>query len=145
MTSLAPFKKRARDIRGEMWDSFTELFGDNFFAPARSDTHLFRTDIKDSGDRYVIEAELPGFNKEDIKVDYDHHYLTISALRESITKDEKENFIRQERHYGEFVRRFYVENIDENTINASFKKGILTLDCPKEIITKTEQKRIEIH
>jgi HSP20 family protein len=145
MTSLSPFKKRARDIRSDMWDSFTDFFNDNFFAPVRSDTHLFRTDIKDSGDRYVIEAELPGFEKEDIKVEYDHHYLMISARRESISKDEKENYLRQERHFGEFVRRFYVEDIDENAIDATFNNGVLTLNCLKLLLAKPDQKRIEIH
>lgn len=145
MTSLSPFKKRARDIRNEVWDSFNDFFSDNLFAPVRSDIHQFRTDIKDRGDHYVIEAELPGFDKEDIKVEYNHHYLTISAQRESLTKDEKENFIRQERHYGEFVRRFYVEDLNEDTIEANFKDGILTLQCPKILAPKTNQKRIEIH
>jgi HSP20 family protein len=145
MTRLAPFVKRARDIRGDMWDNFTDLFSENLLAAVRNDTHLFRTDIKDSGEKFVIEAELPGFNKEDIKVDYSGNYLTISALRESITKEENENFLRQERHFGEFIRRFYVENIDENAIDATFKNGILTLNCPKLMIPKIEQKLIEIH
>lgn len=145
MTSLTPFKKRAQDMRNEIWDSFTDFFGDNFFAPVRSDTYQFRTDIKDNGDHYLIEAELPGFDKEDIKVDYEQNYLTISAKREDISKEEKDNFIRQERHFGEFFRRFYVEDIDENTIDATFKNGLLTLNCLKKAITMTEQKRIEIH
>lgn len=145
MTSLSPFKKKARDLRSEVWDSFNDFFSDNLFAPIRSDIHQFRTDIKDSGDHYVIEAELPGFDKEEIKVEYDQNYLTISAQRQSMTKDEREDFIRQERHYGEFVRRFFVEDIDENTINATFKNGILTLNCPKLPTAKTNQKRIEIH
>lgn len=145
MNSLLPFKKRARDMRSEMWDAFSDFFSDNFFAPVRSDAHQFRTDIKDSGDHYVIEAEMPGFNKEDIKVDYDQNYLTISAQRDSITKDEKENYIRQERHFGEFIRRFYVEDIDENTIDATFNNGVLTLNCPKRLISKPDHKRIVIH
>lgn len=145
MTYLAPFKKRARDLSTEMWGTFNDFFNENIFAPVRSDTYLFRTDIKDSGDYYVIEAELPGFDKEEIKVEYDHHYLSISAHRESNVMDEKENFIRQERHVGDFVRRFYVKDIDEDTIDASFKDGILTLRCPKISIPKIEQKRIEIH
>jgi HSP20 family protein len=91
MSSLTPLKKRAWDMRNEIWDSFSELFNDNFFAPARSGTHQFRTDIKEDGNHYVIEAELPGFNKDEIEVDYDQNYLTISAHRESISKDEKEN------------------------------------------------------
>lgn len=145
MTSLSPFKKRARDLRSDVWDSFNDFFIDNVFAPVRSDIHQFRTDIKDSGDHYVIEAELPGFDKEDIKVDYENNYLTIQAKRESLAKEERDNYIRQERHYGEFVRRFFVEDIDENTIEATFKNGILTLNCPKVAIPETTHKRIEIH
>lgn len=145
MTNLTPFRKRAQDMRNEIWDSFTDFLGDNFFASDRSDTYQFRTDIKDNGDYYLIEAELPGFDKEDIKVDYEQNYLTVSAKREDISKEEKDNYIRQERHFGEFFRRFYVEDIDENTIDAKFKNGLLTLNCPKKAIAKTEQKRIEIH
>jgi HSP20 family protein len=145
MTSLTPFKMRTRDLRSEVWDSFSDFFSDNFFAPVRSNTHLFRTDIKDDGNRYIIEAELPGFEKDEIKVDYDQQYLTISAQREAVNKEEKDHYIRQERLFGEFVRRFYVEDIDRNMIEASFKNGILTISCPKLMIEKTDRKMIEIH
>jgi len=145
MTYLAPFKKRARDLSTEVWDSFSDFFNENLFAPVRSDIHMFRTDIKDCGGHYLIEAELPGFEKEDISVEYDRNYLTISAHRESQLQEEKENYIRQERHMGDFVRHFYVKDINENTIDASFKDGILTLKCPKMSIPKIEQRRIEVH
>lgn len=145
MSSLLPFKKRAWDMGREMWDTFDDFFNDRFFAPVRSDIHQFRTDIKDSGDHYVIEAELPGFNKEDIQIEYSQDYLTISAKREAEMKEEKENFIRQERHFGEFVRRFYVADIDEDKIDATFKNGILTLNCPKLENSTANRKRIEIH
>lgn len=137
-------RRRNREF-GEMWDSFNDFFGDHFLASVRSDVHQFRTDIKDSGDHYVIEAEMPGFEKEAINIDYEHNYLTISAKRETNSTDEKESFIRQERHYGEFVRRFFVEDIDENKIEATFTNGVLTLNCPKRQLTGTEHKRIEIH
>lgn len=145
MNNLSPFKKRAWDMGREMWDTFDDFFNDHFFAPVRSDIHQFRTDVKDSGDHYTIEAELPGFNKEDIKVDYSQSYLTISAQRNTEAKEEKENFIRQERSFGEFVRRFYVEDIDEAKIDATFKNGILTLNCPKLAISSTDHKQIAIH
>lgn len=132
-------------MRNEIWDSFSDFFSDKFFAPVRSDIYQFRTDIKDSGDHYVIEAELPGFDKEDIKVAYEQNYLTISAKREKISKDEKDNLIRQERHFGEFFRCFYVEDIDNNTIDATFNNGILTLNCPKRMITKEDNNTIQIH
>lgn len=145
MNNLSPFKKRAWDMGREMWDTFDDFFNDHFFTPVRSDIHQFRTDIKDSGDHYVVEAELPGFNKEDIKVDYSQNYLTISGQRDAETKEEREDYIRQERHFGEFVRRFYVEDIDEDKIDANFKNGVLTLNCPKLPDSTNHHKRIEIH
>lgn len=60
-------------------------------------------------------------------------------------KVEKENFIRQERFFGNFARRFYVEDINEDAIDATFNNGILTLKCPKILITNSDKKLIEIH
>jgi HSP20 family protein len=144
MTTLSPFKRRGR-IGSDLWDVFSDFYNDSFFAPFKSDTHHFRTDIKDTGDQYLIEAELPGFQKEDLNIEYHDHYLTITAKRQLEMKDEKENFIRQERFYGNFARRFYVADINEEAIDATFKDGILTLHCPKIMITHTDKKLIEIH
>jgi HSP20 family protein len=124
-----------------MWDFFNE----SFFAPVLSDTHHFHTDIKDDGDHYVIEAELPSFEKDDIVVEYSNNYLMISAKREADMKVEEENYIRQERYFGNFVRHFYVEGIVDKAIDATLKNGILTLKCPKLMLTNTDKKRIEIH
>jgi HSP20 family protein len=145
MSYLLPFRRRNRDAGSELWDSVSDFFSDNFFAPVHSGIHQFRTDIKDAGDHYVIEAELAGIHKDDIRVEYDHNYLSITAKRETVVKDEKENFIRQERHYGEFNRHFYVDDIDEKLIEATFSEGILTLKCPKRTITTESRKRIEIN
>lgn len=144
MTSLSPFKRRGR-IGSDLWDVFSDFYNESFFAPFKIDTHNFRTDIKDTGDKYLIEAELPGVEKEDITIEYQNNYLTITAKRESAMKEEKDNFIRQERSYGNFARRFYVADINEDAIDASFKNGILTLNCPKVMITNKDKKLIEIH
>ena len=85
-------RKRAQDVRNELWDSLADFLGDNFFVPIRSDAYQVRTDIKDNGDHYLIEAELPGFEKEDIKVNYEQNYLTVSAQREQISKEELKNY-----------------------------------------------------
>jgi len=76
---------------------------------------------------------------------YQNNYLTITAKRETDLKDEKENFIRQERFYGNIARSFYVADINEDAIVATFKNGILTLNCPKIMISNTDKKLIEIH
>src|SRR5690349_16506872 len=117
MATLSPFRRKPRDLRSGMWDLFSDFFNDSFFAPVPSDTYQFRTDIKDDGDKYVIEAELPGFEKDDILVEYSNNYLMISAKREADRKVEEENYMRQERSFGTFVRRFNVEDIDDNAID----------------------------
>ena len=106
----------------------------------------FRTDIQDKGDHYVLEAELPGFAKEDIHIDLDDNYLTIRAehKEEKENKDEKKAFVRQERYYGAYERRFDVSGIDVGAIKAGYENGVLTLELPKAPEIKPEVKKIEI-
>lgn len=104
----------------------------------------FRTDIRESGQAYLIEAELPGFKKEEIDIDYTRPYLTIKAVRkeENAQENEEHQVVRRERRYGEYVRRFYVQDIAEDEIRASLKDGMLSLEVPKQ--QKSQGKRIEI-
>lgn len=92
-----------------------------------------KTDIKDNGDAFLLEADLPGFRKEDIHVDLDGDCLTISAERHSEYEDEdkKNNFVRCERSYGSFSRSFDMTGVDVEHIKAAFENGVLRLDLPK--------------
>ena len=94
----------------------------------------FKTDIRDEGGAYVLEAELPGFQKEDINIQLSDNYLTITANR-SEDLDEKDNegrYIRQERCTGSCARSFYVgENLKPTDVAAKFENGILELKLPK--------------
>ena len=144
MFDMVPFSKRRDDAFGVLAKSFNEVFNDDFFAPIKSATVSFRTDIRESEQAYLIEAELPGFKKEEIDIDYANPYLTIKAVRkEDNTEENKEHqIVRKERRYGEFVRRFYVQDIEEESIRASLRDGLLTLEVPKR--QKMQGKRIEI-
>ena len=106
----------------------------------------FKTDIRDNGDSYTLEADLPGFSKDDIKVDAENGYLTISAERhsESEQKDGKGNYVRRERSYGSFKRSFDISEIDEEGIRAKFENGVLTLELPKHKVQVPEAKHISI-
>ena len=106
----------------------------------------FKTDIRDEGGAYVLEAELPGFQKEDINIQLSDNYLTITAEHrtESEEKDKKGNYIRRERRYGSFSRSFDVTGIDENGITAAYKNGVLELSLPKAVPVVPEAKRISI-
>ena len=106
---------------------------------------LMNTDIIENDNKYEFHIELPGFKKEDISIELDNGNLKIHTKNE-VNEEEKEKgkVIRQERFYGEMSRSFYVgDNIDEDSINASFENGILKLVVPKKEI-KDNKKLIEI-
>lgn len=106
----------------------------------------FKTDIKDNGSEYILEADLPGFEKEDIKIDITDNCMTITAERKSETeeKDDKGNFIRRERSYGAFRRSFDTSGIDVDKMKASYKNGVLKLVMPKMEQVAPPTKRLEI-
>ena len=127
-----------------------DLFGDDFFRDDffKEKNNLMKTDITETEDSYILDIDLPGYNKEDIKVDITDGYLTINA-KTSNEKEEKDKgkFVRRERFVGEASRSFYVgEDIKEEEIKASFKNGILNLEIPKVTPEekKSQKKYIEI-
>lgn len=141
MFDLTPFQRRQNDV----FDFFNEMqrqLMHNFKMDGQS---TFRTDITDQGNQYVLEAELPGFNKEDIDIEVENNQLTIRAQHQISTEENKNNYIRRERQYGSFVRSFDVSNIDSENIQAEYQNGILTLVLPKKNPSESQRKRIDIH
>ena len=106
----------------------------------------FKTDIRDKGDSYLLEAELPGFQKEDIDIQLSDNNLTISAEHktESEEKDQKGNFVRRERTWGSYSRSFDVSDIDTARIKAAYQNGILTLTLPKRTETAPSNRTVVI-
>lgn len=102
-----------------------------------------KCDIYEDKGNYVIEADMPGLNKDDVTVDYNDGYLTIKASKSSEENEEEKDYIRQERFYGTMERKFYVGDIDESKVSAEFKDGVLKVCLPKETIEKAS-KSIEI-
>lgn len=127
------------------FDLFDDFFDDNFFN--KKEKNLMKTDIKEKKDKYVMEMDLPGFEKENIKLELNNGYLTITGKQENKIDEEEEKYVHKERFYGECTRSFYVgDNIKEEDIDAEFKNGTLKIDIPKkeEQIEQTETKKIEI-
>ena len=114
------------------FDLLDDMFGDVFFNEGES--KLMKTDIKEKKDEYIIDIDLPGYEKEDIKLNIQDGYLTVHATVNKEEKDEeKGKFVRKERYSGECSRSFYVgENVTENEIKAKFKNGTLTIEIPKK-------------
>ena len=107
---------------------------------------LFKTDIRDSGDAYVLEADLPGMKKEDIHIDIDGDRLSISAERSAVKEEKDENggYVRCERSYGSFSRSFDISGIRGEDISAAYADGVLTLTLPKQAKTVPASRRLEI-
>ena len=130
-----------------------KIFDDDFFRndffdrKDRMNFNLMKTDIREDDKSYLLEVDLPGYSKDDIKIDITDGYLTINAKVEKEDNDENKNYVRRERFTGEVSRSFYVgENIKEEEVKASFKNGILTLEVPKLSLEdkKKDKKYIEI-
>ncbi|HHX17020.1 MAG TPA: Hsp20/alpha crystallin family protein [Mollicutes bacterium] len=122
-------------------DLFNNLLDDFFNVPA-SKNNIMKVDIFEKDNLYNMEIEIPGFNKENIMVDYKDGYLTISAKKDEVKEDKE--YIRKERFYGEYQRSFYVGDIDDTQINAQFNDGLLTITFPKQDDNNSRNKRIEI-
>ena len=104
----------------------------------------FRTDVSDTGDAYKLVSELPGFKKEDIKIDIENDVLTISVERKQDEEDKQLNYIKRERVYGSFSRSFDVSGVEVNDIKASYADGILTLIMPKKAELKPVSRKLAI-
>ena len=137
MFGMIPFSRRD-DNMFDLFDNFEK----NFFGSSNSSMPAFRTDIRDLGDKFLMEAELPGFDKEDIQLDLKDGFLTIKAQHK---EDAQGSYIRRERRLGTFARAFDISGIDEAGITASYTNGILSLTLPKQAPVVPAARQIAIH
>ena len=143
MFELIPFDRHSRNMAG--FDPFRMLneMDRRFFTGVPS-VSVFNTDVIDTGDAFKLECELPGFKKEDIKIDIENDCLTISAERSSDDKDEKDNYVKRERFYGSFTRSFDVSGINVDNSEAGYSDGVLTVTLPKKVAEVPASRRLEI-
>ena len=149
MYGLIPFRRRNNAHKGD-WDLpslvddfFTEGF--DGFLPAFLTRGGIKADVKETDKEYIVEAEIPGAEKEDIKLELDDNTLTISVERKQEEREERHNYIRRERRYGSFSRSFYIDNIKHEDVKAEYKNGILKVVLPKKEETRVNRKRIDIN
>ena len=107
------------------WNQRNPLYG-------KHAQNLMRTDVRETDTSYELDIDLPGFQKDEVKVDLDHGYLTISAAKSMDRKDQHGRYIRQERYAGQCSRSFYVGDLKPEQIQAKYEDGILRLTLPKE-------------
>ena len=151
MFELRPYRRHQNEIAynpfREMEDFERKFFEEPFGTFFRSgDIAEFKTDITDEGDYYVLESDLPGFDKNDIHLDLSDNTLTINAERHSEHehKDKKDKYIRVERSYGKYSRQFDVSSIDTDNIKAKYENGVLSLTLPKKHEELPSSRHLEI-
>ncbi|WP_416198965.1 MAG: HSP20 family protein [Sporanaerobacter sp.] len=141
MFGLTPYRKGRRDLDvirdpwdfDKMFDSMLESFYSDSGFPKYfpMDNSGIRVDISENDKEYILEAELPGVSKEDIKLELKDDVLTISAEKKEEVEEKKENYIRRERRFGSMSRSFYVDDVDADNVKAKFEDGILIVKLPK--------------
>ncbi|CCQ94520.1 18 kDa heat shock protein [[Clostridium] ultunense Esp] len=146
MFGITPYRGRSRGLSrrwgwdfDRMFEAMLEEFDDNTFS-----YYPMKVDIKERDKEYILEAELPGANKDNIILEIKDDILTISVERKEELNEEKENYIRRERRYGSFRRNFYVEGVNQEKIKAKFDNGVLRVKLPKKEGTPPRENRIPI-
>ena len=106
--------------------------------------NMMKTDVKETEKGYEVAVDLPGFKKDEIKLELDNGYLTISAAK-GLDKDETDKetgkYIRRERYAGNLSRSFYIGDVKQEDVKAAFKNGILSISVPKEDKKAKEEKK----
>lgn len=127
MFGLIPFRTDTNGAGGTLADFMSDFFNDDFLAPMgmNFDMSKFRADVRETENEYLVSADLPGVNKEDISLNYNNNNLIISAKRSEFHDESKDNYIRKERSYGEFSRSFYLENVNKEGIRQNLKMANL--------------------
>ncbi|MBQ3142307.1 MAG: Hsp20/alpha crystallin family protein [Bacilli bacterium] len=117
-------------------------FLEDFF-PENKNWNSMKCDIYEKDDKYFIEMDVPGLQKEDIKIDSSNGYLTIETSKKIENNEEGKDYIRKERTYGHSKRQFYIGDVDPSEIKAEFKHGVLKITIPK-VDEKPSKNIIEI-
>lgn len=149
MFDLRPYSRKNNSLYNpfrEMDELENRLFANPFDFFSTQALDEFKTDIKDEGDHYELEADLPGFEKKDINLDINNDVLTISAERHSEheEKDKKGKYVRCERSYGSYSRQFDLTGVKADEITAKYEDGVLKLNMPKKTAVEPKSHHLEI-
>lgn len=136
MSGLIPFNRRRNDLMSAGFGDFQNML-DDFFSdtwPARrslaSDT--FKLDVQDMGDSYLVEAEMPGVSKEDVKISADDGKLRISVEKKEENEETSKNYIHRERRFCSMYRNIFLTDMDSEGIRAKLDEGVLKIEVQKK-------------
>lgn len=142
MRSIRPFVRNG--FLEPTFEDMNKMFDKFFEAKTYSlSADKFKVDLQNNDKEYVIDADLPGIDKEDIKITLEDDHLTIGFEKksESTEEDKEINYVHKERSYQSMQRRFYLPNSDAYQVTASMDKGVLNIKIPKK---ENNKRQIEI-
>lgn len=135
--NLTSFRNPAMN-RAENW------FPGDLFRPMFPGYDGFRVDVRDTGDSWIMEADLPGVSKDNIDIEITDDVLTVSAEMSGKTEEQRGGYIMSERRTGRFSRSFGIENVAAERICAEYRDGVLTVTLPKKEENITRNRKVEI-
>ena len=121
----------------DFWGKKSPLYGKNA-------KNMMKTDIREHDNGYEVDVDLPGFKKDEISLELESGYLTVSAAKglDKDEKDKKGKYIRRERYAGAMQRSFYVgDTLTQEDIKAKYDNGILSISIPKKDAQAVETKK----
>ena len=150
MFGLVPFERKRNQMQNrednvfDLDRVFENFFNDSIFPSYFNRSNLMRVDIREEGDAYGLDAELPGVSKENINIDIADGRLTISVNQDEKTEEKKENYVRRERRACSFCRSFDITDIDTDKISAKMENGVLSLTLPRREPEKPQGRKVAI-
>ncbi|MGI6326273.1 MAG: Hsp20/alpha crystallin family protein [Saccharofermentanales bacterium] len=150
MFELVPFNRRRNQIQSRNRDIFdfdrliNSFFNDSVFPSYFSQSGQMKVDIRDEGDSFVLETDLPGIKKENINIEIDEDRLTIAVNQEEQDEETRDNYLCRERRSCVMRRSFNIDRVDADNVSATFENGLLTLTLPKLEPAKPIGRKIEI-
>lgn len=143
MAGLIPFNKRRNDLMGVGFDDFQNMI-DDFFSdtwPMRRSlvADTFKIDVQDSEQSYLVEAEIPGVQKEEISLSLDDGKLNISVNKEENKEETNKNYIHRERRISSMSRNIFLKDADAEGIKAKLEDGVLKIEVPKRTKPETSK------
>jgi HSP20 family protein len=145
MVNMIPYRYR-RNLGLRPDTLLSDDFFRSLFSPFAQESFAtgFKADVRDMGDKYLLEADLPGIKREQVKIDVDDGILTIRAEMDESKNEEKDNYVMCERRFGRMQRSFNISGVNEADITAEFTDGVLKLSLPKATEQPKSGRSIEI-
>lgn len=136
MKGITPFNRNGSLRKAGGFEDFYNMLDDFFTSPLSTGRSLmeesFKLDIKDEEDKYLVEADLPGVKKEEIKLKLDDGRLTISIERKEEEEKKEKDYLHRERKYSSMSRSIYLGEVKDEEVSAKLEDGVLAIEIPKD-------------